>query len=158
MDYISYYDLPSDSYKVKIKEKDLPKITKVEVLNPNKVMRFTFDNKQTIKTICLDSDNFDFEFSFFLAYSKFLYSKLLTIEGIEKKAIEMKYEKKFVNLVKEGMKVYKADLKKQEEEKKEKEKLKEQRRIENEKRRIKNQKKREARINEIAEAIKRASE
>ena len=50
-------------------------ITKVEVLCPNKVLRFTFNDKTNIKTICTENDEFDFRFAFFIAFAKKLYKK-----------------------------------------------------------------------------------
>lgn len=145
----------------------LPYIKKVEILKPNKVIRFTFypvlsllssiyeKNEKVIKTICLDEDTFDFEFSFYLAYAKYMYGNILTPHGIEKKAREFMDNKDMIKLVKKGMKVYRDQVKEEERIAKEK-KIKESARLNKiAKKKAKKAKAKEARIAEIAEAINR---
>lgn len=145
----------------------LPYIKKVEILKPNKVIRFTFypvvsfvmfadeAKEKVIKTVCLDEDTFDFEFSFYLAYAKYLYGNILTPHGIEKKAREFMDNKKMIKLVKKGMKVYRDQVKEEEKIAKEK-KIKESARLNKiSKKKDKKAKAKEARIAEIAEAINR---
>lgn len=94
----------------------IPTIKKVEILNPKKVIRFTFDNidQTTVKTICSEEDNFDFKFAFYLAYAKYLYKNTLTPKGIERKAKEFEDFKIFNYLVNNGIKTYYKDKKAEE--------------------------------------------
>ena len=136
----------------------VPYITKVEVLKPGKVLRFTFSDKTVIKTVCLDADTFDFKFAFFLAYAKYFCSKTHTPQGIENHAKHLMDLKVFNSLVRAGMKVY-FDQKK-EEERLEKEEAERKAIRENriKKKIAKKEKLRKARIEEMAEAIKKAKE
>jgi len=134
----------------------LPLIKKVEILKPNKVMRFTFTDKTVIKTICLDEDNFNFEFSFYLAYSKYIYRKFLTPNGIEKKAIELMDNKEINKLVNKNIKAYLKEEKQKEKEEAEKKAKEKARKNKIAKKIARKEKAKENRINEIAEAIKRA--
>lgn len=140
------------------KELDLiaPYITKVEILKPGKVLRFTFSDKTVIKTVCVNGDTFDFKFAFFLAYAKYFWGNLLTTQGIENKAKTFTDIKFFNTLVKKGMKVYFNQKKEEEKEEKEKAERKEIRANHIAKKIAKKEKARENRINEMAEAIKRA--
>ena len=148
----------------------LPYIKKVEILKPNKVIRFTFypvlsllifadeAKERVIKTVCLDEDTFDFEFSFYLAYAKYMYGNILTPHGIEKKAREFMDNKKMIKLVKKGMKVYRNQVKEEERIAKEKE-IKESARLNKiAKKKAKKAKAKEARIAEMTEAIKKAND
>lgn len=145
----------------------LPYIKKVEILKPNKVIRFTFYpiisflifkdevKERVIKTVCLDEDTFDFEFSFYLAYAKYMYGDILTPHGIEKKAREFMDNKNMIKLVKKGMKVYRDQVKEEEKIAKEK-KVKESARLNKiAKKKAKKARAKETRIAEIAEAINR---
>ena len=87
----------------------VPKITNIKILNPFKVVGFTFDEKTKIKTICDDRDDFSLEYACFLAYAKLLFSKTLTHEGIIAKSQELQYEKKYIKLVKEAIRNYKKE-------------------------------------------------
>lgn len=133
-----------------------PFITKVEVLNPGKVMRFTFSDNTIIKTVCTPGDTFDFKFAFFLAYAKYFWENTLTSQGVENKARAFMEVKFFNSLVKKGMKVYFNQKKEEEREEREKAERKEIKARQAAKKAIKKAKKRENRINEIAEAISRA--
>jgi len=132
-----------------------PFITKVEVLNPGKVMRFTFSDNTIIKTVCTPGDTFDFKFAFFLAYAKYFWENILTSQGIENKARAFMEVKFFNSLVKKGMKIYFNQKKEEEREEREKAERKEIKARQAAKKAIKKAKKRENRINEIAEAINR---
>lgn len=92
--------------KMQKKSDYIPHIEKIEVLNPNKVLRFTFSNKKQIKTICDNVDDFNFEYACFLAYAKLLYKEEYTFEGVLYKADELRYKKSFIKLVNEGIKKY----------------------------------------------------
>lgn len=104
-----------------ISDRNNPIITKIEVLVPNKVLRFTFQHGTQIKTVCNDEDTFDFEFAIYLAFAKLLYKQSYTREGIEYKAHSMKYVKFWVKKVKETVQTYKKQekerIKKEQEEK-----------------------------------------
>ena len=95
--------------KMQKKSDYIPHIEKIEILNPNKVLRFTFSNKKQIKTICDNVDDFNFEYACFLAYAKLLYKDEYTFEGILYKADELRYQKRFVKLVNEGIKKFNKD-------------------------------------------------
>ena len=92
----------------------VPIITKIEILKPNQVIRFTFSDKTEIKTICKENDIFDFEFAFYLAYAKYLWKKTLTPAGIEKKAKEIMDIIDFNKLAKKTIKNYFKEQKKKE--------------------------------------------
>lgn len=126
---IKKFTIPADDtifnmYLPSNKSKDMmdPKIVKIEILVPNKVLRFTFKNGTQIKTICNDEDTFDFNFAIYLAFAKLIYENTYTREGIEHMAHEMTYQKKWVKMVKETIKMFKVQEKtriKQEQEEKE---------------------------------------
>ena len=137
------------------KEKNV--ITKVEILCPNKVLRFTFDDKTIIKTICTEDDEFDFRFAFFIAFAKKLYKNTYTSEGIFQKAKELQYTKEYVKKVDKAIKTFEREQKEKELIKQKEKELKEQKKRRMEKKNIQKAKKKEARIEEIAEAIKRAN-
>ena len=105
----------------KTQDRNHPEIIKIEVLVPNKVLRFTFKYGTQIKTVCNDEDTFDFDFAIYLAYSKLIYKDLCTKEGIEYQAHDMKYWKSWANRVKEAKKLFKKQeqerIKKEKEEK-----------------------------------------
>ena len=149
----NHFDLYTLNYSEKVL---LPLIEKVEILKPNKVMRFTFTDKTVIKTICLDEDNFNFEFSFYLAYSKYIYRKILTPNGIEKKAIELMDNKEINKLVNKNIKTYFKKEKQKEKEEAEKKAKEKARKNKIAKKIARKERAKENRINEIAEAIKRA--
>lgn len=149
----NHFDLYTLNYSEKVL---LPLIEKVEILKLNKVMRFTFTDKTIIKTICLDEDNFNFEFSFYLAYSKYIYRKFLTPNGIEKKAIELMDNKEINKLVNKNIKTYFKKEKQKEKEEAEKKAKEKARKNKIAKKIARKEKAKENRINEIAEAIKRA--
>ena len=137
------------------KEKNI--ITKVEILCPNKVLRFTFDDETIIKTICTEDDEFDFRFAFFIAFAKKLYKNTYTSEGIFQKAKELQYTKEYVKKVDKAIKTFEREQKEKELVKQKEKELKEQKKRRMEKKNIQKAKKKEARIEEIAEAIKRAN-
>ena len=89
-----------DSYNNMV---SIPEIKKVEILNPGKVIRFTFHNGSQVKTIRRDEDPWDFEFAFYIAYAKLLWSRHLNPEGIWQKACELKGQKLYVKLVEKAI-------------------------------------------------------
>ena len=94
-----------------VSDRNNPIITKIEVLIPNKVLRFTFQHGTQIKTVCNNEDAFDFEFAIYLAFAKLFYKQSYTREGIEYKAHSMKYIKFWVKKVKEAVRTYKKQEK-----------------------------------------------
>lgn len=121
---ITENDINFNMYSPTTKSKDImnPEIVKIEILVPNKVLRFTFKNGTQIKTVCNNEDTFDFNFAIYLAFAKLVYDVTYTREGIEHMAYEMTYQKKWVKKVKETIKMFKAQEKariKQEQEEKE---------------------------------------
>ena len=95
----------------------------IKEIVPYKVYEFTFLDGVKIKTIKCDSDTFDLEYMFYLALAKKLYSKTLTFEGVLNKIYQLQYEKKYVKLVKKGIKLFNK-LQKEKIEKEEQEALK----------------------------------
>ena len=136
----------------------MPIIIKIEVLNPKKVMRFTFSDETIIKTVCGKDDTFNFEFSFYLACAKYLYSRSLTPQGVEIKAKELMYNKGINKIVKKGIKVFQEQEKQKKKEAKEKAEREAARKNKIAKKIAKKTKIKEARITEITEAIKKAND
>ena len=132
-------------------------ITKVEILCSRKVLRFTFNDNTTIKTICSDEDQFDFRFAFFIAFAKKLLKNIYTPEGIFKKAEEMQYMKEWVKKVNKAIKLFEKEQKEKELEEQKKKELKDIRKRKVEKKIAKKAKKKQERIDEIAEAIKKGT-
>ena len=78
----------------------VPKIIDIKILNPNKVVGFTFDNKRKVKTICSENDIFSLEYACFLAYSKLIFGSILTFEGVLRMVELLQYSKDCIKLVK----------------------------------------------------------
>ena len=136
------------------KDEIYPEIVKIEILVPNKVLRFTFKYGTQIKTICNDEDVFDFDFAIYLAYSKLINSNKFTKEGIEHMAHEMTYQKKWVKKVKEAKKLFKQqETERIKQEKEEKERAAARKRQAEKKARKKKERK-ERELKALAEKIK----
>jgi hypothetical protein len=131
-----------------------PEIVKIEILVPNKVLRFTFKHGTQIKTVCNEEDAFDFDFAIYLAYSKLVNKDRCTKEGIEYRAHRMKYWKLWAKKVKEAKKLFKEqEAKRIKKEKEEKERAAARKRqAEKKARKKKERKKRE--LKALAEKIK----
>ena len=86
-------------------------LTKVEMLVPNKVMRFTFSDGTQIKTVCHDEDMFDLRYAFLLAFAKRYFKGLYTREGFEKYAHYMGLIKYWDRKAKEGIQLFKKQEK-----------------------------------------------
>lgn len=131
-----------------------PEIVKIEVLVPDKVLRFTFKYGTQIKTVCNDEDTFDFDFAIYLAYSKLVNKDICTKEGIEYRAHHMKYWKLWADKVKKAKKLFKqqeTERIKQEKEEKERAAIR-KRQAEKKARKKKERKERE--LKALAEKIK----
>lgn len=86
-------------------------LTKVEMLVPNKVMRFTFSDGTQIKTVCHDEDMFDLRYAFLLAFAKRYFKGLYTREGFEKYAHYMGLIKYWDKKAREGIQLFKKQEK-----------------------------------------------
>lgn len=81
----------------------------IEVIIPNKVVKLTFLNNVSIKFVRDKRDEFSLEKVLYLAIAKKLYGRTLTIEGLEYKIDhELKYNKKYIRTVKNGLKMWEA--------------------------------------------------
>lgn len=87
------------------------KFTKVEMLAPNKVIRFTLNTGGIIKTVCKDGDTFSIETAFYVALAKYLSYRSLTPEGISAFAEELKHYKQAKKIVEAGIKTYERSVK-----------------------------------------------
>ena len=129
----------------------------IKEIVPNKVYEFTFIDNTKIKTICDDSDIFDFEYMFYLAIAKKLFSSSLTFEGVLYVTSLLPMHKQCAKEVKKGMKKFKEDIAKKEKEE-EKERIKKRQHQKYIEKKIKQkQRKKQEQINIIAEAIKKSS-
>ena len=139
-----------------LQDRNHPEIVKIEILVPNKVLRFTFKYGTQIKTVCNDEDTFDFDFAIYLAYSKLVNRDLCTKEGIEEEAHQMKYWKHWVKKVKEAKKLFKQqEIERIKKEKEEKERAAARKRQAEKKARKKRERK-ERELKALAEKIKNA--
>lgn len=91
---------------------------------PQKVYEIKFTDDTSVKTICGEYDEFDPEYMFYLAIAKKLYSDTLTFDGVLSKTYQLMYEKKYIKMVKQGMKLFK-ELKKWQKEEEELKEIKE---------------------------------
>ena len=97
---------------------------KIEEVVPERVLNVEIERGITTrigyegKIICDERDVFSIEYALYLALAKCDYGHLYTPEGIEKKAKELKYEKKYVKRINQAMKMLAAmeELKKENEE------------------------------------------
>lgn len=110
-DYLNSFNTTIGTLFNEVNDRNNPVITKIEVLVPNKVLRFTFQHGTQIKTVCNDEDTFDFEFAIYLAFAKLFYEQSFTREGVERRAHAMKYLKFWVKKVKETVQTYKKQEK-----------------------------------------------
>lgn len=132
------------------------KITKIEILKPYKVLRFTFADKTVIKTICDDMDIFDLDFACFLAISKKIYGKDWTADGVYSKTFELMEQKKYIKIVKQAVSQFKKEQKEKEQKERIEKEQKEAKIRQAEKKRKKRKEARNRRINELAEAIRKS--
>ena len=87
------------------------RFAKVEMLAPNKVMRFTFNKGGVVKTVCKEGDTFSIETACYVALAKYLSYKSLTPEGISAFAKELRYYKQANKIVEAGIKTYERSVK-----------------------------------------------
>ncbi len=93
---------------------------------PNKVYEFIFYDQKHIKTVCQEEDEFDFDYAFYLAAAKHIWSKELTFEGVLEKANELRTCKKWIKRVKIAKRKF-FEKQKEEDKRKEEERLKKER-------------------------------
>lgn len=88
-------------------------VCSVNIIVPNRVVEVTFNVGllTKVKTVCDKNDIFSLERALYIAYAKRQYNDVYTLEGIEKKADEFKYEKSYVSKVKNALKVYECQQK-----------------------------------------------
>lgn len=97
------------------------KITKVEMLAKNKVMRFTFNENNIfshpkeklviIKTVCKPEDTFSIETACYVAIAKYISRGELTPEGISAFADNLKFYKRANKIVAAAVKLYNKSVK-----------------------------------------------
>lgn len=81
-------------------------IADIEMLVPNKVMKVYFNDESYIKVVCHDFDEFNIYAGCYIAIAKKLYGKDYTCEGIEHMARQLSYQKKYVYIVNKAVKEY----------------------------------------------------
>lgn len=89
------------------KEDKYMNIEQIKIIVPNKVVEVYFTDGLKEKMICHEDDTFDLRNCLFLAFAKHMYKDTFTVEGIEYKANEMKFMKKYVKLVDVALKKHK---------------------------------------------------
>ena len=161
---LEYKYLPNDILLTDVEVKELLKkytflpytITNIKMIVENKVVEVTFFDGTKEKMVLVEPDEFSMEDCLYIALAKKLYKKDYTFEGIEYKSKELRYMKKYVKIVKEGLKLWKQIQKKEADEKETQEmiQIKRKKRAEYKVRRA--ERKRNEKINLIAEAIKRS--
>lgn len=103
------------------------KIKDYVIIVPNKVVEVLFEDSKTEKMVCQEKDDFDIRRCLFIALAKHMYKQEYTFEGIEYKANEMMYIKRYVKMVDDVIKKHiKGELvvqKKKQQEQEEKERI-----------------------------------
>lgn len=85
-------------------------ISDIKIIVPNKVVEVTFEDGFKEKLVCHKDDKFDLERCCFIAIAKHLYKKEYTCAGIEYKAGQLMYQKKYVKIVKKALNEYRKKL------------------------------------------------
>ena len=124
-------------------------IIDINVIVPDKVVEIMFSDGKKEKMICHKDDTFDLRRCCFIAISKHLYKDAYTYDGIEFMAEQLMYLKKYVKIVNDALKIYKAN----EEEKRKKIREKEEQRIIRERQRLKRYKQKERRTQKHREVL-----
>ena len=81
-------------------------LTDIKIIVPKKVVEVFFSDGLKEKLVCHEDDKFDLRDCLFIAIAKHLYKSEYTSEGIEYKANELKYLKKYVKIVDSALKNY----------------------------------------------------
>ena len=87
------------------------KIIDINIIVPDKVVEVTFGDYSKEKMVLKEPDVFNLEQALYIALAKKLYRKEYTYEGIEILVGSLKYKKKYVKIVSDGMKLYNQKLK-----------------------------------------------
>lgn len=108
------YEQPAIGVYDPVRVMFIPRVTRIEILNPGKVLRFTFHDDSQIKTICANGDMFDPEMACYIAYAKMLnkrcFRNAYNAEGIVYLANDLRFEKCYEKLVTKAMKIYEKAL------------------------------------------------
>lgn len=103
------------------------KIKDYVIVVPGKVVEVLFEEGNTEKMVCQEEDVFDIRRCLFIALAKHMYKKEYTFKGIEYKANEMMYIKRYVKMIDDVIKKHhKGELdaqKKKQQEQEEKERI-----------------------------------
>ena len=84
------------------------------IVKENKVVRVLFKDGICEKMVCHEEDTFDLKQCLYIAIAKHLYQDTYTFEGIEYKAKEISYQKRYVKMVDKAIANYKAEKAKKE--------------------------------------------
>lgn len=157
--YANGTDLTSffKAYQEKEKKKDIY-FKKVIQRNPGRVYEFVFQDDIHIKTVCAEEDLkiFNLKYAFFLALAKYLYKDKYTFMGILNKVSDLMQQKKYIKIVKEGMKLFKEQQKEKEKKEAKEKELKEIKKRKIAKAQEKRKRKREQDLNILIKAIQNA--
>ena len=136
---------------------DVNCIADVKVIN-EKIVLVKFNDNKEYKQVCKEEyDTFSLERALYLAIAKHNDpNKELTSEGIEHAADELKYQKKYVKIVKDGLRLYENKLKEEQKEKERAELIERKRVKRHQKKTERAARKREEQINIQKEAYIRA--
>ena len=131
---------------------------KVIQRNPGRVYEFIFQDDTHIKTVCAEEDLkiFNLKYAFFLALAKYLYKDKYTFMGILNKIPDLMQQKKYIKIVKEGMKLFKEQQKEKEKKEAKEKELKEIKKRKIAKAQEKRKRKREQNIDILVKAIQNA--
>lgn len=157
--YANDTDLTSffKTYQEKEKKKDIY-FKKVIQRNPGRVYEFIFQDNTHIKTVCAEEDLkiFNLKYAFFLALAKYLYKDKYTFIGILNKVPDLMQQKKYIKIVKEGMKLFKEQQKEKEKKEAKEKELKEIKKRKITKAQEKRKRKKEQDLNILVKAIQNA--
>ena len=99
-----------------VHKQSVPKITDIEIIVPDKVVKVFFEDGTDMKMVCHEDDTFDLRRCMFIAIAKKLYKERYTWEGIEHKATELSYLKSATKVVDKALKDYNNKIKEAEKE------------------------------------------
>ena len=150
-------DIIFKPYQEKEKKKDIY-FKKIIQRNPGRVYEFIFQDNTHIKTICAEEDLkiFNLKYAFFLALAKYLYKDKYTFMGILNKVPDLMQQKKYIKIVKEGMKLFKEQQKEKEKKEAKEKELKEIKKRKIAKAQEKRKRKKEQDLNILVKAIQNA--
>ena len=145
------------TYQEKEKKKDIY-FKKVIQRNPGRVYEFIFQDNTHIKTVCAEEDLkiFNLKYAFFLALAKYLYKDKYTFIGILNKVPDLMQQKKYIKIVKEGMKLFREQQKEKEKKEAKEKELKEIKKRKIAKAQEKRKRKREQDLDILVKVIKNA--